>query len=90
MFLYCLCRGCFKVDGEALNAHQKGLLDLEYLIRVCHQGGYVVDLCCGSGSGCIACLRMHMGNVVVGLDLSAEQVGGALKRIRRFADMEVS
>ena len=76
------------VDGEALNAHQKGLLELEFLLRVCHQGGYVVDLCCGSGSGCIAGLRM--GQNVVGFDLSSKQVAGASKRIRLFADMEVS
>ena len=31
-----------------------------------------------------------MGHDVVGLDLSAEQVAGALKRIWLFADMEVS
>ena len=85
--LYCLCRECFKVDGEALNANHKGLLELEFLIRVCHQGSYVVDLCCGGGSGCIVGLKM--GHDVVGLDLSAEQVAGALKRIRLFADMEV-
>ena len=48
----------------------------------------MVDLCCGSGSGCIAGLRM--GHNVVGFDLSSEQVAGASKRIRLFADMEVS
>ena len=51
-------RACYKVDGKELNTYQKGLLEVEFLIRVCHQGGMVVDLCCGSGSGCIAGLRM--------------------------------
>lgn len=76
------------VNGIPLNPDQKGLLELEFLIRVCHQGGLVVDLCCGSGSGCVAGLRM--GHSVVGFDLSGEQVSGASKRLQLFADMEVS
>ena len=76
------------VDGKQLNPDQKGLLELEYLIRVCHQGGYVVDLCCGSGSGCIAGLRM--GHSVAGFDLSEDQVAGAVQRLELFANMEVS
>lgn len=75
------------VNGKPLNPDQKSFLELEYLIRVCHQGGYVVDLCCCSGSGCIAGLRM--GYSVAGFDRSKDQVAGAVKRLELFANMEV-
>ena len=68
--------------------HTVHSLELEFLIRVCHQGGYVVDLCCDSGSGCVAGLRMCHG--VAGFGLSGEQVAGALTCLELFADMEVS
>lgn len=76
------------MDGVTLNDHQKGLLELEHMIRVCHQGGLVVDLCCGSGSGCIAGLRM--GYSVAGFDISGTQVKGARRRISEFQRLEVS
>ena len=62
------------VGRKPLNPDQKGLLELNYLIRMCHQGGYVVDLCSGSGSGCIG---LRMAHSVSGFDLSKDQVAGA-------------
>ena len=75
------------MHGQQLNSDQKGLLEMEFLIRVCHQGGYVVDLCCGSGSGCVAGLRM--GHHVAGFDISTQQVAGAIKRLELFSTAEV-
>ena len=55
----CFFRGfCLTDEGFIVNKFQKPLLQLEFLLRVCHQGGWVVDLCCGSGSGVIAALRL--------------------------------
>ena len=62
-----------------INGTQKPLLQLEYLLRTCHQGGWVLDLCCGSGSGVIAALRM--GQNAMGVDVSKGQVEGTTARV---------
>lgn len=74
-------------DGEKVNTTQKPLLQLEFLLRVCHQGGWVVDLCCGSGSGLIAGLRL--GYNVIGFDIKQDQVDAAMYRVLKFAVDEV-
>lgn len=74
-------------DGEKVNPTQKPLLQLEFLLRVCHQGGWVVDLCCGSGSGLIAGLRL--GYNVAGFDTKQEQVDATKARVKKFSVQEV-
>ena len=70
-----------------MNPSQKPLLELEFLLRVCHQGGWLVDLCCGSGSGLIAGLRL--GYNVAGFDIKEAQVKAAKARIQKFSQQEV-
>ena len=70
-----------------MNPSQKPLLELEFLLRVCHQGGWLVDLCCGSGSGLIAGLRL--GYNVAGFDIKEAQVNAAKARIQKFSQQEV-
>ena len=70
-----------------MNKFQKPLLQLEFLLRVCHQGGWVVDLCCGSGSGVIAALRL--GFSAAGFDIRQEQVDATRQRIAKLAKQEV-
>ena len=70
-----------------MNKYQKPLLQLEFLLRVCHQGGWVVDLCCGSGSGVIAALRL--GFCAAGFDVKQQQVDATRKRITNFSKQEV-
>ena len=53
------------------------------LLRICHQGGWVLDLCCGSGSDVIAALRM--GHNAMGVDVSKGQVEGTTARVKMFA-----
>ena len=76
--------------GQVVNSMQKPLMTLEFLIRLCHhdQGGRVVDLCCGSGSGMLAALRM--GHNVTGVDNSEEQLSACKARILEFEHREVS
>ena len=82
------CRGFLtRQDGHKVNPSQKPLLQLEFLLRVCHQGGWVVDLCCGSGSGLIAGLRLLYN--VAGFDILESQVNATKARIRKFAEQEV-
>ena len=82
------CRGYLLTeDFNKVNPSQKPLLQLEFLLRVCHQGGWLVDLCCGSGSGLIAGLRL--GYNVAGFDIREAQVKAARARIKSFADQEV-
>ena len=47
----------------------------------------VLDLCCGSGSGCVAAVRM--GYLALGVDRAPEQVGEAKRRLKVFTDNEV-
>ena len=70
-----------------VNPSQKSLLELEFLLRVCHQGGWLVDLCCGSGSGLIADLRL--GYNVAGFDIKEAQVNAAKARIQKVSQQEV-
>ena len=70
--LYFACRGFCKVGSAVINGTQKPLLHLEYLLRICHQGGWVLDLCCGSGSGVLAALCM--GQDAMGVDVSKGQL----------------
>ena len=82
------CRGFLTTqDGHKVNPSQKPLLQLEFLLRVCHQGGWVVDLCCGSGSGLIAGLRL--GYNVAGFDILKSQVNATKARIRKYAEQEI-
>ena len=74
-------------QGNKVNTSQKPLLQLEFLLRVCHQGGWVVDLCCRSSSGLIAGLRM--GYNVAGFDIKEMQVKASRDRIKAFAIREV-
>lgn len=48
----------------------------------------VVDLCCGSGTGCVAALRM--GYHAIGIDRNARQVEEARRRLKMFTDNEVA
>ena len=80
--ILCVCRGVYKTDTG------QPLMTLEFLIRLCHQGGRVVDLCCGSGSGMLAALRM--GHNVTGVDNSEEQLSACKARIPEFERREVS
>lgn len=73
--------------GVKVNLSQKPLLELEFLLRVCHQGGWVVDLCCGSGSGLIAAMRL--GYNVAGFDIKEAQVNATKARIQKFSEQEV-
>ncbi|DBA69482.1 TPA: hypothetical protein ACH3X2_012822 [Trebouxia sp. C0005] len=72
--------------GVKVNLSQKPLLELEFLLRVCHQGGWVVDLCCGSGSGLIAAMRL--GYNVAGFDIKEAQVNATKARIQKFSEQE--
>ena len=84
-----VCRGVYKTDtGQVVNSTQKPLMTLEFLIRLCHQGGRVVDLCCGSGFGMLAALRK--GHNVTGVDNSEEQLSACKARILEFERREVS
>ena len=47
---------------------------------------WVVDLCCGSGSGCVAAMRM--GYSTFGVDCSIVQVNGARRRLHIFITRE--
>ena len=47
---------------------------------------WVVDLCCGSGSGCVAAMRM--GYSAFGVDRSVVQVNGARRRLHNFITRE--
>ena len=47
---------------------------------------WVVDLCCGSGSGCVAAMRM--GYSAFGVDRSVVQVNGARRRLHIFITRE--
>ena len=70
-----------------VNETQKPLMQLEYLLRTCMQGGnWVVDLCCGSGSGCVA--GMRMGYNVLGIDRSENQISQARRRLEIFTENE--
>ena len=71
-----------------VNPTQKPLLELEILVRVCHQGGWLVDLCCGSGSGLIAGLRL--GYDVAGFDIQELQVAATIARIKKLSAQEVN
>ncbi|DBB03148.1 TPA: hypothetical protein ACH3X1_013378 [Trebouxia sp. C0004] len=73
-------------DNTKVNLSQKPLLQLEFLLRTCHQGNWVVDMCCGSGSGLIAALRM--GFPVAGFDSNQTQVDAAKRRVTLFAQQE--
>ena len=85
----CAHRGVWTTpEGHPANPHQKPLLQLEFLLRACHQGGRVVDLCCGTGSGMIAALRM--GFDATGIDKDQNQVDVASARVKEFAEREVS
>ena len=71
-----------------MNDDQKAIAPLEFLLRTCMppQCDWVVDLCCGSGSGCVAALRM--GFNVLGVDRSSTQITGTRKRLQLFLDRE--
>ena len=87
---YLACSGFFMTaDNQVANPTQKPLLQLEYLIRTCMQPDthVVVDLCCGSGSGCVAALRM--GYHAIGIDRSTKQVEEARRRLKTFTNNEV-
>ena len=87
--LFCDRRGFFLYnDNSKVNLSQKPLLQLEFLLRTCHQGNWVVDMCCGSGSGLIAALRM--GFPVAGFDSNQTQVDAAKRRVSLFAQQEVT
>ena len=84
-----LCRGFVLTEsGDVVNPTKKPLLELEFLLRVCHQGGWLVDLCCGSGSGLIAGLRL--GYNVAGFDIREAQVAATTARIRKLSAQEVN
>ena len=77
------------MDGPiVVNPTQKPLLQMEFLLRACHQGGWVVDLCCGSGTGVIAALNLQFS--VIGFDKVGFQVDATRRRVKEFADNEVS
>ena len=87
--VHCHGRGFYlNNDGTKVNLSQKPLLQLEFLLRACHQGNWVVDMCCGSGSGLIAALRM--GYSVAGFDTNKTQVEAARRRVASFAQQEVN
>ena len=46
------------------------------------EADFVVDLCCGSGSGCVAALRM--GYNAYGVDRSTKQLQEAKRRLNMF------
>ena len=78
-------QGYFKAqNGVIVNPYQKPLLQLEFLIRTCMvpEADFVVDLCCGSGSGCVAAVRI--GYNAYGIDRSTEQVHEAKRRLNMF------
>ena len=78
------------MDGQtAVNPTQKSLLQMEFLIRACHQatGGWVVVLCCGSGTGVIAALRNQLN--VVAFDIMQQQVDFTKHRVDTFLQSEV-
>ena len=75
-------------SGDVVNPTQKPLLELEFLLRVCHQGGGLVDLCRSSGSGLIAGLRL--GYNVAGFDIREAQVAATTARIKKLSAQEVN
>ncbi|KAL3142119.1 hypothetical protein ABBQ32_004737 [Trebouxia sp. C0010 RCD-2024] len=81
-------RGYLRDDvGARVNICQKPLLQLEFLLRVCHQGGWVVDLCCASGSGLVAAVRL--GHSAAGFDLSEKQVDASKRRLQQLSLKEM-
>ncbi len=84
----CCCRGYWKRSGEVVDHQQKPLLLLEFLIRVFCGPGQVVSLCCGSGSECIAALRM--GKDCTGFNSSQFQVEETRQRLDTFRTAEAS
>ena len=73
-----------------VNKEQRPLLQLEFLISTCMQGGgspWVLDACCGSGSGVVAALRM--GYNAAGFDIAKDQVEATKARVRFFLEREV-
>ena len=76
-------------DDSVANDTQKSLLELEFFLRVCNveRDRWVADLTCGSGSGCIAGLRL--GFHVAGFDISEHQVEATSARIQMFHKFEV-
>ena len=76
-------------SGDVVDHTQKPLLELEFLLRVKHQGGWLVDLCCsGSGSGLIAGLRL--GYNVAGFNIREGQVAATNARIKKLSGQEVN
>lgn len=71
-------RGYFKgEDGQVHRSHYFSWSTLSAPVR--SQEKWVVYLCCGSGSGCIAALRM--GYIAFGVDAAPDQVQVARKRL---------
>ena len=62
----CSCRGYWRSSGEIVNHQQAALLELEFLISTFGGAGQVVVLCCGTGSGCVAAMRL--GRNTTGID----------------------
>ena len=81
------CRGFWLHQSKIANPTQKPLLQVEFLLRGCHQGGWVMDLCCGTGTSLVAALRM--GFSAIGIDSHAFQAQAASARLQHFAQIEV-
>ena len=87
--VFVLHRGVYMDGGLPVNPTQKPLLQMEFLVRCCYQtGGWVLDLCCGSGTAVIAALRQQLN--VVALDIHPTQVAATQQRVQKFLIAEVS
>jgi len=69
-------------SGELVNHQQAALLELKFLISTCGGAGQVVILCCGTGSGRVAALRL--GKETTGIDNSPSQTNEACRRLKQL------
>ena len=86
----CSCKpwGYWMSSGEILNHQQAALLELEFLIYTCGGARQVVVLRCGTGSGCVAALRL--GRDTTGIDNSPFQLNEACWRLKQFGMAEAA
>lgn len=84
----CSCRGYWRSSGEIVNHQQTALLELEFLIATFGGAEQVVVLCCGTGSGCVAAMRL--GRNTTGIDNSPFQLNEACRRLKLFGMAEAA
>ena len=86
----CSCRpwGYWRSSGEIVNHQQAALLELEFLMYTFGGARRLVILCCGTGSGCVAALRL--GRDSTGIDNSPFQLNEACRGLKQFGMAEAA